>query len=96
MISVSATEFIKGFRRHNLSAQREAIAVTNHGYVTGYYISAHEYDELQRIKATMRRSYTINALPEELYQEIVASSVDPEFERLNSFLDDKSSPDTGA
>jgi hypothetical protein len=92
MISVSATEFIKGFGRHSLLVQREAIAVTNHGHVAGYYISAHEYEELQKIKASMRHAYTINTMPEELYQEIIRSKVEPEFEHLNSLLDDKESP----
>jgi hypothetical protein len=38
----------------------------------------------------MRKSYTIDTLPEELYQEIINSKVDPEFNHMNSLLDDKS------
>jgi len=88
MLSVSATEFIKGFGRHNLLAQREPIAITNHGNITGYYISAFEYDKLQNIKTGQRASYTIETLPEELYQEIINSSVSPEFSYLNNLSDD--------
>jgi len=88
MVSVTATEFIKSFGRLNFEAQREPIAVTNHGHVTGYYISSHEYEELQKIKATMRNSYTINTMPEELYQEIITSRVNPAFSNLDSLLDD--------
>jgi hypothetical protein len=95
MISVSATAFIKGFGCHSLLAQREAIAVTNHGHVAGYYISAHEYEELQKIKASMRQSYTIDTLPEELYQEVINARVDLEFEHLNGLLAEKS-PDNSA
>ena len=93
MISVTATEFIKGFGRHNLIAQREAVAVTSHGHVSGYYISAHEYEELQKAKAAMRHSYTAKTLPDELYEEIINSKVDPEFAHLNSLLDDSKSLD---
>jgi hypothetical protein len=96
MISVTATEFIKGFGRHNLLAQREAIAITNHGHVSGYYISAHEYEELQKAKAAIRHSYTVKTMPDELYQEIINSKVDPEFAPLNSLLDDQESPDNRA
>jgi len=88
MVSVTATEFIKSFGRLSFAAQREPIAVTNHGHVTGYYISSHEYEELQKIKASMRNSYTIKTMPEELYQEIIAAKVDPEFSHLNSLLAD--------
>jgi hypothetical protein len=94
MISITATEFIKGFERYNLRAQREAIAITNHGHVAGYYISAHEYEELQKIKSTMRRSHTINTLPEEFYQEIINAKVEPKYEHLNSLLDDEKLPDS--
>lgn len=86
MVSVTATEFIKGFGRFSFEAQREPIAVTNHGHITGYYISSHEYDELQKIKTSLRKSYTLKNIPEDLYKEIITSKVSPEFAHLNNLL----------
>lgn len=91
MVSVTATEFIKSFGRLSFEAQREPIAITNHGHVTGYYISSHEYEELQKIKASMRKSYTLKNIPEELYREIINSKVSPEFAHLDNLLDDNHS-----
>ena len=86
MSFTTATEFIKNFGRHNIAAQREPIAVTSHGRVTGYYVSAHEFEDLQKIKASMRRSFTLDTMPEELYQAILKSKVDPQYDYLNDIL----------
>lgn len=90
MLTISATEFIRKFRRYNLEAQRESVAITNHGKIDGYYMSAGEYEELQKLKSAMRRSYTLNTLPDHLYAELVSSKVDPRFDHLNELLDDNS------
>ena len=56
MQEVSATEFTRNFGRYREIAQREPIAVTSHGRATGYFVSAVEYEDLQRFKAVARRS----------------------------------------
>ena len=89
MISVTATEFIKNFGRHAIEAQREPIAVTNHGRVTAYYISAHEYEELQKIRKAMRRSYTLDTLPDHLYEAIVDAKMDPKYNYLDALLEEE-------
>lgn len=94
MIEVASSEFAKNFGRYKEMAQREPVAITSHGRKSGYFLSEHEYAEYQRLKALSRRSYTINTLPEEIYQEIINAKVDPKYEYLNSLLDDEESPDS--
>ena len=50
MISVSATEFSKQFGRYRDLVQREPIAVTSHGRVSGYFIAAAEYEHYLQSK----------------------------------------------
>jgi len=96
MLEIPATEFIRKFRQYNLEAQREPVAVTNHGKVDGYYVSALEYAELQKAKAAMRRSYTLKTLPDHLYTAIVDAKVEPGYEHLDELLrDEQSSPNAG-
>ena len=54
MSAVTATEFAKAFGRYKEEAQREPIAITSHGRVSGYFISAREFEELQRLRAFER------------------------------------------
>jgi hypothetical protein len=51
LTEVPATEFARNFGRYSEVAQREAVAVKAHDRITGYFISAHEYEEHQRLKA---------------------------------------------
>jgi len=51
MREVPATEFARNFGQYREIAQREPIAVTNHGRATGYFISAVEYEEMLRLRA---------------------------------------------
>lgn len=55
MIQVTATEFAKNFGRYKEAAQREPVAITSHGRPSGYFVAAHEYAELQRLRALERR-----------------------------------------
>lgn len=76
MFSVSATEFVKNFGRFSLEAQREPVAVTNHGRVAGYFISSHEYEALLQLKAppvTQTRMPAFKTASEELFRAIVSS-----------------------
>jgi len=51
MREVPATELTRNFRRYREIAQREPVTVNGHGRATGYFVSAVEYEELQRLKA---------------------------------------------
>lgn len=95
MQSVPSTKFIQNFAQFSLEAQREPIAVTNHGRVTGYFMSAHEYAELQKLKATQRQSFNIASLPDDEMHLIMKAEVDPKYDHLNALLDDNSSRPKG-
>ncbi len=53
---VPASEFTKNFGRYKMQAQREAVAVSSHGQITGYFVSVHEYEDLLKLRGN-RRSF---------------------------------------
>jgi PHD/YefM family antitoxin component YafN of YafNO toxin-antitoxin module len=87
MIRVTATEFAKNFGRYREEAQREPVAITSHGRTSGYFVSPHEYAELERLRAYERRVYRIEELPENIVQAISEAKMDPKHEHLNALLD---------
>jgi len=89
MSAVTATEFAKSFGRYKEEAQREPIAITSHGRVSGYFISAREFEELQRLRAFERRVHRISDLPAEIADAIEGSKMSPAHDHLNKLLDEK-------
>lgn len=89
MIAVSATDFAKEFGRYKEEAQRQPIAITTHGRVSGYFVSAGEYAELQRLRALERRAYRLNELPREIIESIAAAKMSSGHDHLNSLMTDK-------
>jgi prevent-host-death family protein len=89
MREVPATEFTRNFGRYREIAQREPVAVTSHGRATGYFISAIEFEELQRIKAFARRSRAVVDLTQEEIDQMTAGRMSPEHEHLNALLDEE-------
>ena len=89
MTAVTATEFAKGFGRYKEEAQHKPIAITSYGRVSGYFISAREFEELQRLRAFERRAYRINDLPAETADAIEGSKMNPAHDHLNKLLDEK-------
>jgi len=65
MREVPATEFARNFGQYRDIAQREPVAVTSHGRAMGYFISAVEFEEMQRLKAFARRSRAVADLIKE-------------------------------
>ena len=49
--TVPAAEFARNFGRYKMRAQREAVPVSSNGTLAGYFVSQHEYEELQKIGA---------------------------------------------
>lgn len=88
MVTVPASEFSKNFGRYREMAQREAVAVTSHDRVTGYFVSSTEYEEYLHMKARMPKAYAVEELSEETIQAIAASKMDAKHGHLNSLLDD--------
>lgn len=88
MVAVTATEFAKNFGRYKEEAQREPVAITSHGRMSGYFVSAHAYAEYQRLKALAREVYHISELSQETLDAIVNGRMSPEHDHLNSLLDE--------
>jgi PHD/YefM family antitoxin component YafN of YafNO toxin-antitoxin module len=87
MVRVTATEFAKNFGRYREEAQREPVAITSHGRTSGYFVSPHEYAELERLRAFERRVHRIEELPASVVQAIAEAKMDPKHEHLNALLD---------
>ena len=89
MAAITATEFAKSFGRYKEEAQREPVAITSYGRISGYFVSAKEYEELQRLRAFQRRVYRIKSLPPAIAKAIKDSKMDSAHEHLNHLMDDK-------
>ncbi|MEA2732168.1 MAG: hypothetical protein QOF70_6643 [Acetobacteraceae bacterium] len=89
MREVPATEFARNFGQYREIAQREPIAVTSHGRATGYFVSAVEYEELQRLKAFGRRSRAVADMTKAEIEEMAASRMSSEHDHLNRLLDEE-------
>lgn len=87
MREVPATEFTRNFGQYREIAQREPVAVTSHGRATGYFISAVEYEEFQRLKVFDRRSRPVADMTKEEFEPMAAGRMSPEHDHLNSLLD---------
>jgi hypothetical protein len=85
---IPASEFTRNFGRYRMLAQREAIPVSSHGSITGYFVAADEYEEFRRFKQH-RRSFATAELPDERVQAIGSSSMDSRHAHLDSMLDPK-------
>ena len=86
--TVPASEFTRNFGRYRMLAQREAIAVSSHGSITGYFVAPNEYEDFLRFK-NYRRSFDTRELSEEKIAAIAASRVDPRHDHLNALMDDE-------
>jgi prevent-host-death family protein len=89
MRAVSATEFTRNFGQYREIAQREPVAVTSHGRATGYFVSAVEFEEMQRLKAFVRRSRAIAEMTKEEIDQMVAVRMAPDHDHLNALLDEE-------
>jgi len=86
--AVPASEFTRNFGRYRLRAQREAVEVTSHGHVTGYFVPAEEYQEFMRFKA-QRRSFATADLSDDEVRAIAEARMDTRHDHLNALLDRK-------
>jgi hypothetical protein len=88
MTAVTATEFARGFGRYKEEAQREPIAITSYGRISGYFVSAREFAELKRLREFERRVYRTKNLPPKLAEAIKKSKMDPAHDHLNALLEE--------
>ena len=85
---IPASEFTRNFGRYQMLAQREVLAVSSHGRVTGYFIAADEYEAFKRFRG-YRRSFATAELSEEEANAILSSRMSPEHDHLNALLDEE-------
>lgn len=85
---VPASEFTRNFGRYRMRAQREPIAVSSHGQITGYFIGPDDYEEFRRFRES-RRSFATAELPTEKIEAIRASDMDPRHAGVDKLLDPK-------
>lgn len=84
---IPASEFTRDFGRHQMQAQREALAVSSHGRITGYFI-AEEYEAFKGAKG-YRRSFATAEMSVEEAAAIASSRMSPEHDHLNALLDEE-------
>lgn len=88
MTEVAATEFARNFGRYREAAQRAPVAVTNHDRVTGYFLSARDFEEYQRLKERAGRAFRADELDAETLKALAAARMDPRHAGLDTLLDD--------
>lgn len=88
MREVTASEFARNFGLYREIAQREPVAVTSHGRPTGYFVSAVEYDDLQRLKALMPRTRAVGELAATEIEEIALTRMSERHDHLDELLQD--------
>ncbi|MBY6241228.1 type II toxin-antitoxin system Phd/YefM family antitoxin [Methylosinus sp. Sm6] len=86
--AVPASEFTRNFGRYRMLAQREAVAVSSHGQITGYFVRPDEYEAFMRFKA-QRRVFATAELSDEKAEAIAAARMDERHDHLNALLDPK-------
>jgi hypothetical protein len=86
--TVPASKFTRNFGHYRMRAQREAVAVSSHGQITGYFVGADEYEEFKRFRES-RRSFATADLSDEKIKAIGASRMDARHAPLNRLLDPK-------
>ncbi len=93
MREVTASEFARNFGLYREIAQREPVAVTSHGRTTGYFVSAVEFDDLQRLKALMPRSRAVADLEEAEIEAISRTKMAERHDHLDALLQELAPPE---
>ena len=87
MTEVAATEFARNFGRYREIVQREAIAVKAHDRITGYFVSARDYEEYQRLKAMMPLAVAAEELDADTLRELENASMEKRHDPLDALMD---------
>jgi len=86
--TVAASDFTRNFGRYRMRAQRQVLAVSSHGQITGYFVGPETYEEFRRFQEN-RRSFAAAELSEEKADAIAASRMDPRHAHLDALLEPK-------
>jgi len=71
-----------------MQAQREAVTVSSHGQITGYFIGPDDYEEFRRFREH-RHSFATAELSDEKIKLIAESRMDPRHAHLDALVDSK-------
>ncbi|MGA7993824.1 MAG: type II toxin-antitoxin system Phd/YefM family antitoxin [Bradyrhizobium sp.] len=83
--TVPASEFTRNFGRYRMLARREAVAVSSHGLITGYFVAPDEFEEFRRFKRRCR-SFATAELSDERVQQTSASRMDERHAHLDTVI----------
>jgi hypothetical protein len=86
---VAATDFCENFATYQRRVQWEPIEVRSYDKVTGYYVSADDFERLERFLAASRRPYHPSELPDHLKAAVRDARMSPAHNHLNALLDDE-------
>ena len=87
MTEVAATEFARNIGRYREEVQREPIAVKVHDRVTGYFVSARDYDEYQRLKGMKAMAMAAEELDADAIRALAEARMDPRHADLDALMD---------
>ena len=87
MRAVSASEFTRNFGRYRMQAQREAVAVSSHGRVTGYFVGPADYEAFIQFQEMLPKSFTTAELSSDKVEAIAASGMDSRHDHLDALMD---------
>lgn len=87
MTQVAATEFARNFGRYREAAQHAPVAVVAHNRVSGYFVSARDFDEYQRLKATAATALAVDELDAATLRALAASRMDARHAQLDALMD---------
>ena len=68
-MEISATEFARNFGLYREVVQREPVAVMNHNRITGYFVSAQDYEQYMQLKEQSELAALRDALSVGLAQD---------------------------
>lgn len=87
MTEVAATQFARNFGRYREVAQREPVAVIVQKRITGYFVSARDFDDYQRLKALAPTARSVDELDAATLKALAASRMDRRHDDLNALID---------
>jgi PHD/YefM family antitoxin component YafN of YafNO toxin-antitoxin module len=82
----TASQFARSFAEIQLRAQKQPVAVKNHGRITGYFVSKDEFDALQKLKALRGRARGVDELTKAELRKLAKMDMDPRHTRLDRLL----------
>jgi PHD/YefM family antitoxin component YafN of YafNO toxin-antitoxin module len=88
MRTVTATAFTRHFAEIQHEVHREAVAVTSHSRVTGYFVSPEDFAEFEALREKARKSLVVGNLPDATVEALKQSRMDERHEALNALMRD--------